>query len=120
MRVLRESRDYLKTQHSGLLTTMERKNRLMKGASEEVLNKSGGEVHGHGGRLSRPYAELRKLTVERRKAEREGWRNSHESGVVVDQRTVSEERSFEGETGLAGSAKQVYRSELGVVLNGFA
>ena len=36
--------EYIKTQQNGLMTTTERKNRMMKGASEKLLNKFFKEV----------------------------------------------------------------------------
>ena len=62
----------------------------LRGGSEQIWRRSSWTWR----EAFEAIAELRKLTVERRKAEREGWRNSHESGVVVDLRTVSEEREL--------------------------
>ena len=41
---LLEAIEYLKTQQSGLMTTMEHKNMLLKGVSEDIQNRFGREV----------------------------------------------------------------------------
>ena len=61
--------------------------------------------------------EMRKLTVERRRAESGEPRISDTSRVVLDRRTVSGTQSSQGEAGLAGATRQRCSRELGVGLD---
>ena len=93
------------------METVERMQKLMSGAPEEiwkrvlqvvmVLENDISEVENE---LREASEEMRRLTVERRQAEAEGLRVSE---------AVSGAQSSEGEAGLVGSREQRYPSELG-------
>ena len=85
----------MKTQQNGLWATVERKNRLMKVATEKAQNNFPKEVlvleekltEVHSG-LFEAKAGLRKLTVERRKVELEERQFSDTSRVGWNQRSM--------------------------------
>ena len=59
---------------------------------------------------------MRKLAVERKKAEAEGPRFSNTARVALDVKAVSGAQSREGEAGRAGAAERRCPQELGVGL----
>ena len=97
------------TLQSKLLAARKRKQQLMSGPPEEtqrIVHQTimvlDGEISEVGDDILEASEELKKLTVERRKAEVEGLRVSDTARVVVSRDAVSGAQSSEGEAGLAG------------------
>ena len=92
----------------------------MNGASDEVQRKvlQGilvlSDKISEENELHEAREEMRKLTVERKKAEVDGFSNT--ARVASDVKAVSGTQNCEGEAGLAGAAERRCHQELGVGL----
>ena len=120
---LLETIEYLKTPQIGLVTIMQRKNRMVNGAQEAIQNRLLKEGFFHleekltdvDGDLLGATAELNRLNVG--KVELEERRVSDVSRVVLNQRTMSGFQNSGGETGLSDATASRCPKALGVGLS---